>query len=388
MFIGLFYVIDLIYNCLLFLLLLYLWLVITPKSSKKLIMDKKEFEIREFLQQLRVLYIYPTYAVSLPYNFVNSSKKTEKRIENERNLSHNKHNGQLSRKSANRLKNTINWLLLSSESKWIYSKKLGKYQKFRLGFVTLTVPYSPNLPSDKFIVKHCLHNFLNYCVNVYGLKNYVWKAETQQNGAIHFHVITDVFIHYSDIRRVWNNQLLKKGVISDYVERTGDTNPNSTDVHKIKGVKQLGAYLATYMSKKEEGRRKPECRLWSCNYELSRNRNISVEYHPAQSKELLQDLYNSNVEFKELYSKPDSMGEKKVLGEIYFYKLEQLGRDIKNGVFELIKLRCSELRSRSLSYRLEFQGLRYNSGVPNEYQTSTKRVPNEYQTNQGILNLI
>ena len=36
-----------------------------------------------------------------------------------------------------------------------------------------------------------------------------------------------------------------------YVERSGIANPNSTDIHGVKNVHDLAAYMATYLSKKD-----------------------------------------------------------------------------------------------------------------------------------------
>jgi len=74
---------------------------------------------------------------------------------------------------------------------------------------------------------------------------YVWKAEVQDNGNIHFHINTNVFVHYNTIRKYWNKIQVKAG----YIGR--EENPNSTDVTAITNKKGMARYMSKYIAKKD-----------------------------------------------------------------------------------------------------------------------------------------
>ncbi|MGV4586845.1 rolling circle replication-associated protein, partial [Ornithobacterium rhinotracheale] len=65
-----------------------------------------------------------------------------------------------------------------------------------LSFVTLTLP-SAQKHHDR-VLRKILAKYLDHLKKVYGLKNYLWKAETQKNGNIHFHVLIDTQIPRED----------------------------------------------------------------------------------------------------------------------------------------------------------------------------------------------
>jgi len=78
----------------------------------------------------------------------------------------------------------------------------------------------------------------------------------QERGQIHYHIITPTFIHYQQIRDKWNYLQMKGGFLDDYKERFHSTNPNSTDVHSMKNIRDVEAYLCKYMLKNPDQRSK------------------------------------------------------------------------------------------------------------------------------------
>jgi hypothetical protein len=85
--------------------------------------------------------------------------------------------------------------------------------------------------------------------NRYNLKNYIWKAEVQKNGNIHFHILQETYVHHSDLRALWNSCQDKLGYVQEFTDRVHKENPNSTDIHALKGVRNVEAYVSKYMSK-------------------------------------------------------------------------------------------------------------------------------------------
>ena len=147
----------------------------------------------------------------------------------------------------------------------------------------------------------------------YQMKNYIWVAELQTNGNIHFHITTDIYVHYMEIRRVWNKSLELLGYVSEYQEtrqnmsfldysywriqggssdqtkieksynhgqNTNWRDPNTVDIKSVKNIKSMGAYLAKYISKNTNLESKPglyadslaefEGRLWYLSQSLSK----------------------------------------------------------------------------------------------------------------------
>lgn len=169
--------------------------------------------------------------------------------------------------------------------------------------ITLTLP-SKQKHTDIEIKEKALNYALSELRRTRQLENYVWKAELQINGNIHFHIITDAFIDHSTIYRIWWNAMRKLGYISEYRDRfrnmtfneywklrskSGKANfeqirkgfekgkkthwkfPNMVDFKSIKSGKQAAIYLAKYITK-NPGNRKRALKmgnLWYCSQSLS-----------------------------------------------------------------------------------------------------------------------
>jgi len=148
--------------------------------------------------------------------------------------------------------------------------------------LTLTLPCR-QLHGDPYVKKYLLNEYLSIIRKKYELKHYIWKAEKQNNGNIHFHLIIDRYIHFKEVNRLWNQILNTHGYIDEYRKaqeqlhkdgfsfrgqlkknwdyysqlkaykygkKTGWTNPSATtDIHSLKKIKSVRAYLGKYISK-------------------------------------------------------------------------------------------------------------------------------------------
>ena len=90
-------------------------------------------------------------------------------------------------------------------------------------FITLTLPAS-QIHTDRELTTNLLNPFLSYARKYFHVRYYVWKKELQQNGNLHFHLVTDRFIKAECLRSAWNRLCNKgkvKGVAApfDYVDR-------------------------------------------------------------------------------------------------------------------------------------------------------------------------
>jgi hypothetical protein len=100
-------------------------------------------------------------------------------------------------------------------------------------FVTLTLP-SVQMHRDNDIKEHILHPFLNWLKQSseeyykrggmrgqqkgFGVKGYLWRAEAQKGGNIHFHVLCDKYVPWDRIRQKWNECCEKLGYIKGYAD--------------------------------------------------------------------------------------------------------------------------------------------------------------------------
>lgn len=314
------------------------------------------------------LHINPTYAVCIPQRSTRGGQKTQARVLNEVNLQNNQHKGQMSRKATRRITNAVNWLVASAKNKWVYDKLSDKRFTFRINFITLTLPTLNHGISDHHFKSILLHNFINTCRYKYDLKNYVWKVETQANGNIHAHFTTDTFIHWRNIRDVWNRILERNGVISKYRAKhqslsfdeycdlydpsgikdvdqlrnayahgtsTNWSDPNTTDVHSVHKVKDIASYLAKYMGKSDDDRRAVKGRLWGCSTNLSETNKLMIELADSRDFQVLEDMHKSGVKYKPIESKPNAFGEKFQIGSLFLYKLSDWGTNIKGKLLDI-----------------------------------------------------
>jgi hypothetical protein len=91
----------------------------------------------------------------------------------------------------------------------------GRYFTFEVNFVTLSLA-SKQIHSDQVIKSKLLDSLLKESKRRWNVDHYIWKAEKQKNGSIHFHILTDVFIPYNELRNVWNRIQGKLGYIAGY----------------------------------------------------------------------------------------------------------------------------------------------------------------------------
>lgn len=152
----------------------------------------------------------------------------------------------LTQTARQRLISAVNLLVGTAKSKKLYSDDLKAWFNFRVNFVTLTLP-SAQIHSDKEIHQKVFKSFIRYWSTRNPALLYVYKAEVQDNGNLHYHLTTNSFIHHQKLRKMWNKACNLLG----YVDRSTANDPNSTDVHAVKGVKNLAAYLCKYVGKKD-----------------------------------------------------------------------------------------------------------------------------------------
>lgn len=282
--------------------------------------------------------------------------------------------GELSPMAQKRLRKKINYLMYLSNDKKILGRQIvaksqnftTQYQKskiyadnvqYKLTFITLTLP-AKQRHSDNEIKKSCLNQFLVELRHNYDIKKYIWKAEKQANGNIHFHIIADNFIQWQDIRSSWNRIVNKLGYVDDFEKNMREfykdgfklstnkldkrtpqqqkqayknlvnsefKNPNSTDIHALYKVKNIQAYMSKYLTK---GVTKTDriALMDDITNEIEKistakqnllNAQLYGGYDYATFKQLGEDYIQSDTKIQDLQKKLIDLKEKGIIGNIW-----------------------------------------------------------------------
>jgi len=263
------------------------------------------------------LRIYPTHIVQYFVRDSSNSCRSDAQMKAALNLRQNSAKGLVSAKASKRIKNAVNWLASSAKFKRVYCKHDQRTYRFKLNFITLTLPSLDHGLTDHQFKNQLLRLWLERMRYRHKLHNYVWKVETQANGNIHAHITTDCFIHYSEIRDAWNSILIKKGLMRTFADQHGHSNPNSTDVKAVAKVKNIAAYLAKYFSKSDQDRRRVSGRLWSCSHSLSNSNRCTIVVPPTDDDSIIYPLVSSSAKHIYIDSEPNSMGLRRRLATVY-----------------------------------------------------------------------
>jgi hypothetical protein len=148
----------------------------------------------------------------------------------------------------------------------MYQAHTTKALRFRLNFITLTLS-AKQVHSDQVLKKELLDRFLTLLRRKHGLRNYIWKAERQKNGNIHFHIITDTYLHFKEAQTLWNSLQAKLGYIQAYAKNTGKKNPPSTEVKAVRKLRKMQGYIAKYIMK-DDTEKPINGRLWYASASL------------------------------------------------------------------------------------------------------------------------
>jgi hypothetical protein len=270
----------------------------------------------------QILYIKPTCIVSVPEFDTPKNLFSVARVDNQRNLRHNRHSNKLSDKAIKRIKTAINWLVVSAKEKMVYNHSTKKRYNFKVNLITLTLPDTSKPIKEHEFKTKLMHAFLMYMKKYHKLTNYVWKIEFQNNGKLHVHITTDTFISHHVVRSVWNRLLKSNGYLVDFEKKFKHDNPNSIDVHAVWKVKNLGAYLAKYMSKNEQNTDIINGRIWGCNHELSDKNKCVLGVNRDECAEILRPLMNHAIEYKVIETQDSLTGKVFKQAELFFIKAE------------------------------------------------------------------
>lgn len=241
--------------------------------------------------------------------------------------------GILSKQAKKKLQLSIEYFLLINKPQTGKSGNTGRHYNNKIAFITLTLP-SKQIHSDNEIKAKCLNQFMIEMAKYHKVTQYVWRAEYQKNGNIHFHLLVNKFVLWNDVRNRWNRIINKLGYVDRYKKqlteyhkqgfklrvdlikqwpadkqykayleglKTDWNNPNSIDVHGINNITNIKNYLTKYMTKADQSKeenlnsqfeeKKDIGRIWGASTIFSNIKGASTEID-SQLEENLKNLEN------------------------------------------------------------------------------------------------
>lgn len=188
--------------------------------------------------------------------------------------------GQLSKNSRKKILHAAAWLMILARKK-AYKTKSGKIINYRVSMITLTLPAAQKHP-DKIIVSKILSPWLTNMRNNYDLRNYIWRAEKQRNGNIHFHILTDTALDYFTVLKTWNKRLWFGDYIMDFRRNNpGKNYPSGVDVVRFTSKNSAYDYVGKYVSKSgssDVDDNHVTCRHYALSYSLSKIQDVKSEW--------------------------------------------------------------------------------------------------------------
>lgn len=154
-----------------------------------------------------------------------------------------------------------NWQWAVTASQRLWSKGRERRRRYFV-LITLTLP-SVQTESDNVVKRKYLNVWLQNLERVHKGINWLWVAESQNNGNIHFHVVVDRWVQFEWVRRSWNRVMNNGDYIDTYERKFGNRNPPSVNVHGQKAMGNPAAYITKYLTG-DKFVRELEGRKWGC----------------------------------------------------------------------------------------------------------------------------
>lgn len=151
------------------------------------------------------------------------------------------------------------WAVRSSQQLW--SKGRERRRRYFV-LVTLTLP-AVQIESDNVIKRRYLNVWLQNLERVHKGINWLWVAESQKNGNLHFHVVVDRWVSFEWVRRSWNRVLSNGDYIDRFQAKFGHRCAPSVNVKGQKAMGNPGAYITKYLTG-EKFARPLQGRKWGC----------------------------------------------------------------------------------------------------------------------------
>lgn len=178
------------------------------------------------------------------------------------------YSGELKPHARKRLARAISLLNQASPWRKVYNPIVGQHVDFKLSFITLTIP--DETPADgKTAYKLLLKPLLRILKARYKQFLYVYKAELQERGQLHYHITSNTLIPYNVIQSAWNRLLSQHSYMDSYIREHGHNRAPSVQVKRVQNISDIEAYLIKYVCKSDPLGRLISGKVWGCSRSLS-----------------------------------------------------------------------------------------------------------------------
>lgn len=210
------------------------------------------------------------------------------------NLQKDKLTGMLSRETQKKMVSVIqNWDDTIQEYNATNHLRKNK-SKRQIIMLTLTLS-KKQWHDDRVVKRQMLVPFIQKLVRIRPSLNYLWKAEPQQNGNIHFHLLIDHYFDKDYIRMLWNELQSRHGYHDLINFKKGNEGQPSTRIEGLRDKVNAVSYCAKYVSK-NEGDRAILGRLWGCSDRLKLLKNIEYKLSNSETTEIFEMLRPEKID--------------------------------------------------------------------------------------------
>lgn len=242
-------------------------------------------------------------------------------VKSVRNLTNTPFFHSLSKSSAKKIKSIItNWYIGIKLTQKQQHTKIKAFDNYLI-MITLTLP-AKQVESDKVIKSKYLNTFLTK-LRYYNVDfHYLWVAEKQKNGNIHFHLITDKYFKKETIQALWNDSLSNGTYIDEFQKKFGHRKPPSTKITGQQGMREPAEYLTKYITKAEKSD-KIEGKCWDCSDLLIEISKLVFIWKPYYYNLIECDFYKLSMKFlerqySELFLFPKKFIDTFITSELFF----------------------------------------------------------------------
>lgn len=158
------------------------------------------------------------------------------------------YSGEITPGSKRRLTKAIS--LLTQAAKWqkVWNPVTQRTINFKMAFMTLTIPDDTIITANQ-AYNQLLKPFLRVMRRKHQMHSYIWKAELQERGQIHYHLTLNTFIPMHYIQNEWNKIIVTAGYADNFYKQFGHWNPPSTHIRRVTNYNRLEEYLVKYCTK-------------------------------------------------------------------------------------------------------------------------------------------
>lgn len=227
--------------------------------------------------------------------------------------------------------------------------------------------YSVSFPKGmgEDLIYKCWNAWLTNLRKTYGLTDYIWVAEYQQNGTLHYHMLCNTRMDIKKVNHAMGICLFRNGALTTTIDKY-----NGVDVERVgkrytkdpieiqKSRASLNAYITKYISKQESFIYKHAA--WNCSRSVSAlftsqkiDDNIS-EWLQADLRLRSTECFENDFAFVEFFNLKGEDGQWYNIPDRYRAKIMYLN----NKIIKLLekekyeKLHCNSIQSGSPSLQI------------------------------------